>query len=101
LRNKLRAACGANSFVSNLRGFLSLMPAAWRYRSSRSGIPRIQSANLLMLAASQVGLVVDVRAIPRSRTNPQFNREALLESLSGSQIAYEHVVELARISHTK
>jgi uncharacterized protein (DUF488 family) len=47
-----------------------------------------------LLAASQVGLVVDVRTIPRSRTNPQFNREALPESLAGSQIAYEHVVEL-------
>jgi len=31
---------------------------------------------------------------PRSRTNPQYNREALPESLSGFQIAYEHVAEL-------
>jgi hypothetical protein len=60
----------------------------WRYRSSRSG------KFIDLLAASQVGLVVDVRTIPRSRTNPQFNREALPESLAGSQIAYEHVVEL-------
>jgi uncharacterized protein (DUF488 family) len=47
-----------------------------------------------LLAASQVGLVVDVRAIPRSRTNPQYNREALPESLSRAQIAYEHIAEL-------
>ena len=47
-----------------------------------------------LLTASQVGLVVDVRTIPRSRTNPQYNREALPESLSGSQISYEHVTEL-------
>jgi uncharacterized protein (DUF488 family) len=47
-----------------------------------------------LLAASKVGLVVDVRTIPRSRTNPQYNREALPGSLSGFQIAYEHVPEL-------
>jgi uncharacterized protein (DUF488 family) len=47
-----------------------------------------------LLAASEVGLVVDVRNIPRSRTNPQYNREALPESLSEFQIAYEHVAEL-------
>ena len=47
-----------------------------------------------LLTASQVGFVVDVRTIPRSWTNPQYNREALPESLSGSQIAYEHVAEL-------
>ena len=38
--------------------------------------------------------MVDVRAVPRSRTNPQYDREALPVSLSGSQIAYEHIAEL-------
>jgi hypothetical protein len=38
-----------------------------------------------------------VRTVPRLRTNPQYNREALPESLSGSQIAYEHVAELSRL----
>jgi uncharacterized protein (DUF488 family) len=47
-----------------------------------------------LLAASEVSLVVDVRTIPRSRTNPQYNREALPGSLSGFQIAYQHVAEL-------
>ena len=47
-----------------------------------------------LLAASKVSLVVDVRTIPRSRTNPQYNCEKLPESLSGFQIAYEHVAEL-------
>jgi uncharacterized protein (DUF488 family) len=35
-----------------------------------------------------------VRAVPRSRTNPQYDRETLAGSLSGFQIAYEHVAEL-------
>jgi uncharacterized protein (DUF488 family) len=47
-----------------------------------------------LLTASEIGIVVDVRTVPRSRTNPQYNREALSESLAGFRIAYEHVVEL-------
>jgi len=47
-----------------------------------------------LLAASEVGLVVDVRTVPRSRTNPQYDRETLPGSLSGFQIGYEHVPEL-------
>jgi uncharacterized protein (DUF488 family) len=47
-----------------------------------------------LLTASEVDLVVDVRNVPRSRTNPQYNREALSVSLSEFQIAYEHVAEL-------
>lgn len=47
-----------------------------------------------LLTASEVALVVDVRSVPRSRTNPQFNRETLPESLSGYQIAYEHIAAL-------
>ena len=47
-----------------------------------------------LLTASEIGIVADVRTIPRSRTNPQFNREALPGSLSDFQIAYEHIAEL-------
>lgn len=47
-----------------------------------------------LLAASQVSLVVDVRTVPRSRTNPQYNRDVLPVSLSNFQIAYEHIAEL-------
>ena len=47
-----------------------------------------------LLVAAQIGCVVDVRTIPRSRTNPQYNREMLPASLSEFQISYEHVVEL-------
>jgi uncharacterized protein (DUF488 family) len=47
-----------------------------------------------LLRASQVELVVDVRAIPRSRTNPQYNRETLAATLSGFEIAYEYIAEL-------
>jgi uncharacterized protein (DUF488 family) len=39
-------------------------------------------------------LVVDVRSIPRSRTNPQFNQQSLPKALEQWQIGYEHVAEL-------
>jgi uncharacterized protein (DUF488 family) len=47
-----------------------------------------------LLDASQVQLVVDVRAIPRSRTNPQYNRETFVGTLSGFEIAYQYIAEL-------
>jgi uncharacterized protein (DUF488 family) len=47
-----------------------------------------------LLREAQVALVVDVRTVPRSRTNPPFNRDVLSESLVGYQIGYEHIAEL-------
>jgi uncharacterized protein (DUF488 family) len=38
--------------------------------------------------------VVDVRTIPRSRMNPQFNRDTLPQALVEFQIDYEHVSAL-------
>jgi uncharacterized protein (DUF488 family) len=43
-----------------------------------------------LLTTAEVRLVVDVRTVPRSRTNPQFNRDALPASLAAQGIAYEH-----------
>jgi uncharacterized protein (DUF488 family) len=55
-----------------------------------------------LLIASEIGIVVDVRTIPRSRTNPQYNRDALPGPLSDFQIAYEHIAELGgRRAHTQ
>ena len=46
----------------------------------------------LRLASVQV--VADVRSVPRSRTNPQFNKDVLPGSLAEYQIGYEHLAEL-------
>jgi uncharacterized protein (DUF488 family) len=44
----------------------------------------------------QVGVnhVIDVRTIPRSRTNPQFNADTLPQSLMAWQIGYQHLRDL-------
>jgi uncharacterized protein (DUF488 family) len=47
-----------------------------------------------LLQSSQIQLVVDVRTVPRSRMNPQYNRDALPETLQDHQIGYEHMAEL-------
>jgi len=47
-----------------------------------------------LLRSAGVQLVVDVRRMPRSRTNPQFNRDTLPESLAPEQIDYEYIAEL-------
>jgi uncharacterized protein (DUF488 family) len=47
-----------------------------------------------LLVAADVRRVVDVRTVPRSRMNPQFNRDVLPTSLSPHGIAYEHLASL-------
>jgi uncharacterized protein (DUF488 family) len=47
-----------------------------------------------LLRESSISLVVDVRSMPRSRTNPQFNLKALREGLAPWQIGYNHLAEL-------
>jgi uncharacterized protein (DUF488 family) len=41
-----------------------------------------------------VARVIDVRTVPRSRTNPQYNSDALPGALSAVGIAYEHMPAL-------
>ncbi|MGJ4939622.1 DUF488 family protein [Bradyrhizobium sp. HKCCYLS1011] len=47
-----------------------------------------------LLRAGQVQLVVDIRRFPRSRTNPQYNADALPAELAGYQIDYIRIAEL-------
>ena len=54
-----------------------------------------------MLHAHGVKRVVDVRTIPRSRTNPQFNRKILTQSLAEAGIGYTHVAELGGLRHAR
>jgi uncharacterized protein (DUF488 family) len=47
-----------------------------------------------LLMSVDVGIVADVRTMPRSRTNPQYNREVLQSSLASFKIEYEHIAAL-------
>lgn len=47
-----------------------------------------------LLSEAGVALVADIRKIPRSRANPQFNAEALEPALAARGIGYEWLAEL-------
>ena len=52
-----------------------------------------------LLLEHDIALVADVRSIPRSRTNPQFNLDALPAALEELGIAYQHFPELGGRRH--
>ena len=47
-----------------------------------------------LLKGADVRFVVDVRTVPRSRTYPQYNSDALRASLFAFQVGYEHIATL-------
>lgn len=47
-----------------------------------------------ILRQAQVALLVDIRTIPMSRANPQFNKDRLPESLAAARISYDYVAAL-------
>ena len=49
---------------------------------------------LSLLAAYRIEQLADVRTVPRSRRNPQFNADALRESLQTARIDYNPFTEL-------
>ena len=54
-----------------------------------------------LLKAYGVNLVVDVRTVPRSRHNPQFNKETLPVSLKPSGVRYIHMPEIGGLRRPK
>ena len=56
---------------------------------------------IALLKAHAVTLVIDVRTIPRSRHNPQFNQDSLPESLKKAGIGYIHMPGLGGLRHAK
>src|SRR5258708_32179969 len=47
-----------------------------------------------LLRSAGVTFVADVRTVPRSRANPQYNRDVLSEALAAYEIGYEHIASL-------
>ena len=56
---------------------------------------------LKMLKTHEVRLVVDVRTIPRSRHNPQFNTDILSPALKTEGLDYRHLPALGGLRHAK
>jgi uncharacterized protein (DUF488 family) len=56
---------------------------------------------IALLKAHEIQLLIDVRTVPRSRHNPQFNRETLPDSLHAAAIEYQHMPELGGLRHAR
>jgi len=54
-----------------------------------------------LLDAHGVKRLVDVRTVPRSRHNPQFNQDSLPQELDHAGIAYTHVPSLGGLRHPR
>lgn len=54
-----------------------------------------------LLRAFEVSVLVDIRTIPKSRHNPQFNAEALRARLRSRRIRYVHLSELGGLRRAR
>lgn len=54
-----------------------------------------------LLRSNGVDRVLDVRTVPRSRHNPQFNQDALPTALDAFQISYTHLAGLGGLRHAR
>ena len=54
-----------------------------------------------LLLAHRVERVIDVRSVPRSRHNPQFNQETLRRKLRAARIGYVHLRKLGGLRHAR
>lgn len=62
---------------------------------------RTWEAFLALLRGHGIERVIDVRTIPKSRHNPQFNRDVLSRKLRGARIGYVHLGALGGLRHAR
>jgi uncharacterized protein (DUF488 family) len=56
---------------------------------------------IALLKAHEIEQLVDIRTIPKSRFNPQFNQETLAQTLKDAGITYRHMKELGGLRHVR
>lgn len=71
------------------------LPVVFTIGHSTRGLP----AFLELLQSRGVKQLVDVRTIPRSRKNPQYNADALPRTLRAAHICYVHLAALGGLRH--
>ena len=62
---------------------------------------RMLAEFIRLLQAHAVSCVVDVRTVPRSRHNPQFNQASLPRALKKAGLEYVHMPGLGGLRHAK
>lgn len=56
---------------------------------------------IALLLENGIDRIIDVRTVPRSRHNPQFNRDTFPETLAQAGIRYTHMPGLGGLRHAK
>jgi uncharacterized protein (DUF488 family) len=56
---------------------------------------------IAMLRAHGIEKLIDVRTMPRTRKNPQFNRDTLPDALQAAGIGYTHMAGLGGLRHAR
>lgn len=56
---------------------------------------------IALLEAYGIKALIDIRTIPRSRHNPQFNKEELARALRRPQVSYTHINDLGGLRKAK
>lgn len=88
LRSAIQQACACGS-APYRRGMPEPQPICTIGHSTRT-IPEFVD----LLRTASVRFVVDIRSVPRSRTNPQYNLNALPQELASYQIGHAQIPEL-------
>ena len=55
---------------------------------------------IALLKAHSTARLIDVRTVPRSRHNPQFNGDTLPAALAAAGVGYEHIAGLGGFRRT-
>ena len=76
---------------------MGLPPTIWTIGHSTRSLEQFIDS----LRAQGIERLVDVRTVPRSRHNPQFNRDVLPETLHNRRIHYTHLRELGGLRHAR
>lgn len=76
---------------------LQIKPTASLYTVGHS--TRSIEEFIALLKAHEIEMVIDIRSIPKSRHNPQFNQDVLKKSLAKAKIRYRHIKELGGLRH--
>ena len=80
----------ANAFADGKRGSDGCRVTLWTIGHSTRPVAKF----IALLQAHDIQLLIDVRTIPRSRHNPQFNQNQISRSLEEARIHYLHMPTL-------
>lgn len=81
------------------RGDISTIDAMTIFTIGHSTHPVEEFIDLLK--GSEIEVLVDIRTIPRSRRNPQFEQDALASALKAHGIEYKYMKGLGGLRHAK